>query len=127
MATTTNYAFNKPVVGANEDTWGGLLNDNWDALDVLLGGITATEFSRLDGVTANIQTQINAKSPTANPTFTGTVNAPTVNVTTVDLGNWTVSESAGVLYFKNNGVNKMKLDASGNLTVTGNITAYGGI
>lgn len=127
MATTTNYSFQLPVVGGNQDTWGNLLNGNWTALDTLLGGISATEFSYLDGATSNIQAQINAKSPTANPTFTGTVNAPTVNVTTVDLGNWTVSESAGVLYFKNNGVNKMKLDASGNLTVTGNITAYGGI
>jgi hypothetical protein len=39
--------------------------------------------------------------------------------------NWTIVESAGVLYFKYSGVNKMKLDSSGNLTVTGNITAYG--
>lgn len=39
--------------------------------------------------------------------------------------NWTVVETANVLYFKYLGVNKMKLDASGNLTVIGNITAYG--
>ena len=43
----------------------------------------------------------------------------------VDFGDWTVVESAGVLYFKHNGTNKMKLDSSGNLTVTGNVTAYG--
>lgn len=53
-------------------------------------------------------------------TTTGTVNAGTV-----DLGNWTVTESAGVLYFATGGTNKMKLDASGNLTVVGNVTAYG--
>ena len=40
MATTTNYAFNKPVVGANEDTWGGLLNDNWDSVDTELKAVT---------------------------------------------------------------------------------------
>ena len=51
----------------------------------------------------------------------------TVNTTTVDLGNWTVTESAGVLYFATGGTNKMKLDASGNLTVVGNVTAYGTI
>lgn len=39
--------------------------------------------------------------------------------------NWTVAESAGVLYFAHGGVNKMKLDSSGNLTVVGNVTAYG--
>ena len=38
---------------------------------------------------------------------------------------WTVEESAGVLYFKVSGVNKAKLDSSGNLTVVGNVTAYG--
>jgi hypothetical protein len=39
--------------------------------------------------------------------------------------NWTVTESAGVLYFATGGVNKMKLDASGNLTVAGTITLNG--
>jgi hypothetical protein len=53
-------------------------------------------------------------------TTTGTVNAGTV-----DLGDWTVTESAGVLYFATGGTDKMKLDASGNLTVVGNVTAYG--
>lgn len=89
-----------------------------------------TEFNRLSGVSSNIQTQINAKAPTASPTFTGTATLPTANITTanittVDLGAWTISESAGVLYFKSGGVNKMKIDASGNLTVTGNVSAYG--
>jgi hypothetical protein len=49
----------------------------------------------------------------------------TLNATTVDLGNWTVTESAGVLYFATSGVNKMKVDASGNLTVVGDVTAFG--
>jgi hypothetical protein len=62
-----------------------------------------------------------AVQPNDSPTF-GTVNA-----TTVDLGNWTVTESSGVLHFATGGVNKMKLDATGNLTVVGNITAYGTI
>ena len=51
----------------------------------------------------------------------------TLNATTVDLGNWTVTENAGVLHFATGGVNKMKLDATGNLTVVGDITAYGTI
>jgi hypothetical protein len=140
MATTTNYSFTKPTVGGDQDAWGTQLNANWDALDTLLGGTNATEFAILDGatvttaelnyvdgVTSNIQTQLNAKAPTASPTFTGTVTIPTAAVTTVDLGNWTITESAGVLYFATGGTNKMKLDASGNLTVTGNVTAYGSV
>ena len=95
----------------------------------LLDGVTATtaELNYVDGVTSAIQTQLNAKAPTASPTFTGTVTAPVVNVKTVDLGNWTVTESAGVLYFATGGVKKMKLDASGNLTVVGNVSAYGSV
>lgn len=38
---------------------------------------------------------------------------------------WKVYESAGVLYFEVSGVAKAKLDGSGNLTVVGNVTAYG--
>lgn len=41
------------------------------------------------------------------------------------LTTWTVTEVGGVLYFKVNGVNKAKLDTTGNLTVIGNSTAYG--
>jgi len=41
------------------------------------------------------------------------------------LTTWNITESGGVLYFSVSGVNKAKLDSSGNLTVTGNVTAYG--
>lgn len=41
---------------------------------------TATEVNYTDGVTSAIQTQINAKSNTASPTFTGTVTTPALNV-----------------------------------------------
>jgi hypothetical protein len=43
--------------------------------------ISAAEVGYLDGVTSAIQTQINTKAPTANPTFTGTVTLPTGTVT----------------------------------------------
>ena len=59
---------------------------------------------------------------TGNVVVSGTVTA-----TGVDLGNWTLTESAGVLYFATGGTNKMKLDASGNLTVVGDVTAFGTI
>ena len=69
--TTTNYSWNKPTVGGDEDAWGGYLNGNWDSLDTLLGGVTATEFGYLDGVTSSIQTQLDAKM---TPTYTGNVS-----------------------------------------------------
>ena len=39
--------------------------------------------------------------------------------------NWKVKESGGVLYFASGSTNYMKIDGSGNLTVAGNVTAYG--
>ena len=54
-----------------------------------------------------------------------TGNAATA--TKLTTGTWTVEESGGILYFKVSGVNKAKLDASGNLTVVGNVTAYGSV
>lgn len=39
----------------------------------------------------------------------------------ISFGNWTITELGGALYFSTGGVNKMKLDASGNLDVVGNV------
>ena len=45
----------------------------------VLDGITATtaELNHLDGVTSSVQDQIDTKSPSNNPVFTGTVTVPT--------------------------------------------------
>lgn len=86
----------------------------------ILDGVTSTaaELNLLDGSTAN--TVVNNKAVVYG-------SSGEVQATTVDLGNWTVTESSGVLYFATGGTNKMKLDASGNLTVVGDVTAYGTI
>ena len=48
-----------------------------------------------------------------------------VTATSVVVGTWNVTETSGVLLFSTGGVDKMKLDASGNLTVVGDVTAFG--
>ena len=75
--TTTNYSWSKPTVGGDEDAWGGYLNGNWDSVDTLLGGVsnaqfavlngltaTTAELNYMDGVTSNVQTQLNGAATT---------------------------------------------------------------
>ena len=52
-------------------------------------------------------------------------SASTVNATTVDLGDWTITQSGSDLKFAYNGTNRFSLSSSGALTVEANVTAYG--
>jgi len=111
---------------------------------------TAALFNaKLDADTAALTYQtIALAAPLASPALTGTPSAPTagagtdttqlattafVKAATVTAAvrmqgaTWQVVESAGILYFQVSGVNKAKLDTSGNFTVVGNITAYGAV
>jgi hypothetical protein len=73
---------------------------------------TATELNHVDGVTSALQTQLDAKAPTASPTFSGTVTLP---------GTWTIVIEDGDLVFKHGGTERMRLeDTTGNLSITGN-------
>lgn len=59
----------------------------------------------------------------------GTVTAAKLTTgaakTNLGLSAWSFYEASGVLYFQHNGTSKFKIDSSGNLTVTGNVTGYG--
>jgi hypothetical protein len=46
------------------------------ASSLTVGDVSATEIGYLDGVSSSIQTQLNAKAPSADPTLTGTVTLP---------------------------------------------------
>lgn len=84
-------------------------------LKIVKGTEIDTEFN-------NIATAVATKADTGGSNATG--NWP-INSSGVVAATWTISEVSGVLYFSVGGVGKAKLDSSGNLTVIGNITAYG--
>ena len=98
-------------------------NASWDQIDISTGDITGTlpVANGGTGVTTSSGSGavvLNASPSISNPTFSGTTTLGS---------NWSVVESAGVLFFRYAGVNKMKIDSSGNITVTGNVTAFGSV
>jgi hypothetical protein len=95
-------------------------------------GGTATELTQTTNLMVACDgTEIyKVEAPVSVPTFTANTLTATsiatsvISATTLDFGTWTVTETGGILYFASGGTNKMKLDSSGNLSVSGNITAY---
>jgi hypothetical protein len=92
----------------------------------ILDGVTATaaELNYVDGVTSNVQTQINGI------TTSGTLTTPTLaSAITITGGaaSWTVAAAGVGLTFAYNGANVFRINSSGDLTVIGNVTAYGTI
>ena len=61
----------------------GIVVGGLDATHAKIGDVLNVEIQQLSGVTAPIQTQIDAKSPSASPTFTGNVVLPS----TTSIGN----------------------------------------
>lgn len=66
-----------------------------DPAKLSTGVVNTTEFNALDGVTSAIQTQINAKSPSASPTFTGIPTVPTA------LAGTATGQAASTLFVQN--------------------------
>lgn len=100
----------------------------------IMDGVTATtaEINYIDGVTSNVQTQLDGKAALAGANFTGAVDvdaAVTANSLAIDNGSndWTFEVAANKLVIKYGGTAKMELDTSGNLKVTGDVTAFGTI
>jgi len=108
--------------------------------DVQANSFIGSLTGNADTVTNGVYTSGSYSNPTwiaslDGAKITGTVASATsassattaTSATQLSSTNWTVSEVAGVLYFAHGGVNKAKLDSSGNFTVIGNVTAYGTI
>lgn len=82
--------------------------------------VSTAELNHVTGVTSGIQSQLNTKAPSANPTLTGTTT-----VSTVALGAFTISQGAdGRLDFKVGATTVMSIDQAGNLRVRADISAF---
>jgi hypothetical protein len=123
-AARTNLGLGTAATTASTD-YAAVANNLSDLADAAtartnLGLGTAATTASTDYATAAQGTLADsAVQPNDSPTFV------TVNATTVDLGDWTITESGGSLIFAWDGTNKMKLDDAGNLTVVGDVTAFG--
>jgi hypothetical protein len=124
---------------------------NFASKDSLASGnpLKVIKGTEIDDEFEAIETHIGTKADTASPTFTGTPTAPTAATVTnstqiattafvqaaigSSLSNLTLSDytieddGSGNLLFKHSGTAVMKIDSSGNLTVTGNVTGFGTI
>lgn len=118
-ATLTNKTITGTFTGDITGNVTGNVTGNADTATKLATARTIGGVS-FDG-SANIN--LPGVNQAGNQNTTG--NAATA--TKLSTGTWTVEESGGVLYFKVSGVNKAKLDDSGNLTVVGDVTAYGSV
>ena len=119
-----------PQLGGMLDVNGNALGDG--TLELIKFSETASavnEFTVKNAATGNAP-ELQATGDDTNidiklvPKGTGDV---VVGAVSVKFTNWTITEDSGVLKFATGGTNKMKLDASGNLTVVGDVTAFGTI
>ena len=110
MATTTNYSWNLPTVGGNQDAWGDLLNANWTAIDTLLGGTNATEFAILDGATVT----------TAELNILDGVTATTAEINVLDGITATVTE----LNYTSGVTSSIQTQLDGKQDIDATLTAY---
>lgn len=120
----------------------------------ILDGVTATtaELNYVDGVTSNVQTQLDAKAPTASPTFTGTVNMSGATVSlandaisgdkveggtiaattitdlttsTINIGLWDIELDGSDLRFQYNGTDVFRITTAGAIIAKDEVTAFG--
>jgi len=89
------------------------------------GAITATdtELNYVDGVTSNVQTQLDAKLPLAGGTMTGDLLLG-ANKVGADAGDYIQFTADTQMDFYVNGNNEMRLEADGDLHVDGDVVAF---
>lgn len=118
--TATATLTNKTITGSLTGNVTGNVTGNADTATTLATART------IGGVSFDGSANIDLPGVNAEGSQNTTGNAATATSATKISGfTWTVEEVGFTLYFKMNGVTKATLDNSGNLTVAGNVTAFG--
>lgn len=147
-ATTTNYGWTKPTVGADSDAWGGLINTNLDGIDTTVkavsvvanaavpkaGGTMTGALTNSSGfvgpltgaVTGNVTGNLTG-AVTGNVTgncsgSSGSCTGNAATATTATTASAVANGSVGVAGLTNGAPN---WDASGNTSLGGNLTIGG--
>ena len=85
--TLSNKTLASPAITGTLTLGGTAITSTAAELNILDGvTATATELNYVDGVTSSIQTQLDAKAPTASPTFTGLVTVNSTDALKVPVG-----------------------------------------
>jgi len=117
---------NKSITGFLNVTASGALTIG--SLVIGSANISEAELETIDGVTAGTVAASKAVvvngnkdvSSFRNVTATGVVGAGSI-----DLGDWTITQTGSDLKFAHNGTDRLKLSSAGALTAEGDITAVG--
>ena len=81
------------TVNFTQGSLDSLVVNGLEATTLSVGNVSNTEIGYLDGVTSNVQAQLNNKAPLASPTFTGTVTLPNGTVTHDMIANGTIIDA----------------------------------
>lgn len=119
QATITGAA--TTITASDLTTARALISNISGKVDV--SGVTSTELAFLSGTTSAVQTQLNAKAPTASPTLTGQVSIDAGSASLPSLTN-TGDTNTGMFFpaadtvaIATGGSERMRVDSSGNVGI----------
>ncbi len=124
--TVVASTFEGDLTGDVTGTVSDLSNQDTDSLSEGSSNLYFTD----DRVTTPAREALSASGGISYNSSTGAFSTDpnsTVQASKLDLGTWEIQQSGTSLKFLTGGTCRMQLDSNGNLTVEGNITAYGAL